>query len=54
LFTNNVQNIVVYASIIIIDGFLGLNHLPLIDFRPYKVGIIFKEMRIPDGAENQW
>jgi hypothetical protein len=38
LFTNNVQNIVVYASIILIDGFLGLNHLPLIDFRPYKVG----------------
>jgi hypothetical protein len=40
LFTNNVQNIVVYASIVLslLMGFWVLNHLPLIDFRPYKVG----------------
>jgi hypothetical protein len=37
---NSVQNIITYASIILCM-FLGvwvLNHLPLIDFRPFKVG----------------
>jgi hypothetical protein len=44
LFTNNVQNIVVYASIVLssLMGVWVLNHLPLIDFRPIKWGIIFK------------
>ena len=54
LFSNNVQNIVVYASIVLssLMGVWVLNHLPLIDFRPYKVGNnIQKGMRIPDGAE---
>ncbi|MFV8379595.1 BT_3928 family protein [Flavobacterium sp. LB3R33] len=54
LFTNNVQNIVIYASIVLssLMGVWVLNHLPLIDFRPYKVGNnIQKGMRIPDGAE---
>ena len=54
LFSNNVQNIVIYASIVLssLMGVWVLNHLPLIDFRPYKVGNnIQKGMRIPDGAE---
>lgn len=54
LFSNNVQNIIIYASIVL-SAFLGvlvLNHLPIIDFRPFKVGNnIQKGMRIPDGAE---
>jgi uncharacterized membrane protein YphA (DoxX/SURF4 family) len=40
VFANSVQNIITYASIILCM-FLGvwvLNHLPLIDFRPFKVG----------------
>jgi hypothetical protein len=32
-------------------GVWVLNHLPLIDFRPYKVGNNIQGMRIPDGAE---
>jgi uncharacterized membrane protein YphA (DoxX/SURF4 family) len=54
LFRNNVQNIVIYASIVLssLMGVWVLNHLPIIDFRPYKVGNnIQKGMRIPDGAE---
>ena len=54
LFSNNVQNIVIYASIVLssLMGVWVLNHLPLIDFRPYKVGNNIQEgMRIPDGAE---
>ena len=54
LFTNNVQNIIIYASIVLssLMGVWILNHLPLIDFRPYKAGNnIQKGMRIPDGAE---
>ena len=54
LFSNNVQNIVIYASIVLSSfmGVLVLNHLPLIDFRPFKVGNnIQKGMRIPDGAK---
>lgn len=54
LFSNNVQNIVIYASIVLssLMGVWVLNHLPLIDFRPYKIGNnIQKGMRIPDGAE---
>jgi len=54
LFSNNVQNIVIYASIVLssLMGVWVLNHLPFIDFRPYKVGNnIQKGMRIPDGAQ---
>lgn len=54
LFSNTIQNIVVYSSILLssLMGVWVLNHLPLIDFRPYKVGNnIQKGMRIPDGAE---
>ena len=54
LFINNLQNIIIFATITL-SSFMGvwvLNHLPLIDFRPYKVGNnIQKGMRIPDGAE---
>lgn len=53
LFSNNVQNIIIYASIVLssLMGVWVLNHLPIIDFRPYKVGNnIQKGMRIPDGA----
>ena len=54
LFNNNIQNIIIYASIVSCSfmGVLVLNHLPLIDFRPFKVGNnIQKGMRIPDNAE---
>lgn len=53
LFRNSVQNIIIYASVILCSfmGIWVLNHLPLIDFRPFKVGNnIQKGMRIPDNA----
>ena len=53
LFTNNVQNILVFASILLCSfmGYWVLNHLPLKDFRPYKVGTnIRTDMSIPDNA----
>lgn len=53
LFRNSVQNILIYASIALCSlmGFWVLNHLPIIDFRPFKVGNnIQKGMRIPDNA----
>lgn len=53
LFRNSVQNIIIYVSIILCSfmGIWVLNHLPLIDFRPFKVGNnIQKGMRIPDNA----
>lgn len=53
LFKNTIQNSLALASLILC-GFMGywvLNHLPLKDFRPYKVGTNIKEtMEIPDGA----
>lgn len=54
LFKNSIQNIIIYVSIFLCSfmGILVLNHLPLIDFRPFKVGNnIQKGMRIPDNAE---
>jgi uncharacterized membrane protein YphA (DoxX/SURF4 family)/peroxiredoxin len=53
LFQNSVQNIITYASIILcmFMAVWVLNHLPIIDFRAYKVGAnIQKGMEIPDGA----
>ncbi|OUL62455.1 BT_3928 family protein [Flavobacterium sp. AJR] len=53
LFTNPVQNIVAYVTIFlcIFMGVWVLNHLPIKDFRPYKVGSnIEKGMEIPEGA----
>ncbi len=53
LFPNNTQNILVIASIVLCSfmGYWVLNHLPLKDFRPYKVGTnIRKSMEIPDNA----
>ncbi|MFV8466471.1 BT_3928 family protein [Flavobacterium sp. LB1P62] len=53
LFGNTVQNIIAFASIAlcVFMGYWVINHLPIIDFRPYKVGTnIQKGMRIPDNA----
>lgn len=53
LFANKVQNILAFTSILL-SSFMGywvINHLPLKDFRPYKVGTnIKKSMEIPDNA----
>ena len=53
LFPNSVQNILAFTSILLcaLMGYWVLNHLPLKDFRPYKVGTnIKKAMEIPDSA----
>ena len=53
LFSNKIQNILVLTSIILCSfmGYWVINHLPLKDFRPYKVGTnIKKSMEIPDSA----
>lgn len=53
LFSNSIQNSLVFLSLVLcaIMGYWVLNHLPLKDFRPYKVGTnIHKGMEIPDGA----
>ncbi|QBN18191.1 BT_3928 family protein [Flavobacterium nackdongense] len=53
LFSNKIQNILVLTSIILCSfmGYWVINHLPLKDFRPYKVGTnIRKSMEIPDSA----
>jgi uncharacterized membrane protein YphA (DoxX/SURF4 family)/peroxiredoxin len=53
LFQNSIQNIIAYASILLcmLMAVWVLNHLPIIDFRPYKVGNnIEKGMEIPEGA----
>lgn len=53
LFSNAVTNIVTYLSIIIcvFIAIWVLNHNPIKDFRPYKVGTnIEKSMQIPEGA----
>ena len=53
VFGTKIQNLLAFASIIS-SGFMGywvLNHLPIVDFRPYKVGVnIQKAMEIPDNA----
>lgn len=53
LFADKIQNILVLISIALCSflGYWVLNHLPLKDFRPYKVGTnIRKSMEIPDNA----
>lgn len=53
LFANKTQNILVFISIVlcVFMGYWVLNHLPLKDFRPYKVGTnIRMAMEIPDNA----
>jgi uncharacterized membrane protein YphA (DoxX/SURF4 family) len=53
LFANTTQNILVFISIVLCAfmGYWVLNHLPLKDFRPYKVGTnIRMAMEIPDNA----
>jgi uncharacterized membrane protein YphA (DoxX/SURF4 family)/peroxiredoxin len=53
LFPNKIQNILVLLSIILCSfmGYWVLNHLPLKDFRPYKMGTNIKTaMEIPDNA----
>ena len=54
LFKNNIQNIIVYGSIVLCSfmGVIVLNHLPIIDFRPFKIGNNIQEgMLIPENAE---
>ena len=54
LFNQTTQNIIFLGSIILcsILAFVVLKHLPIIDFRPYKVGNNIQEgMRVPDDAE---
>ena len=53
LFPNSIQNSLALLSVLACAfmGYWVLNHLPIIDFRPYKVGNnIQKGMRIPDNA----
>jgi uncharacterized membrane protein YphA (DoxX/SURF4 family) len=53
LFSDKIQNIITYTSIGLCAfmGYWVLNHLPLKDFRAYKVGTnIQKAMEIPEGA----
>lgn len=53
IFSNKIQNTLVLLSIALCSfmGYWVLNHLPLKDFRPYKVGTnIRKSMEIPDNA----
>jgi hypothetical protein len=48
LFAANIQNIITYVSVVLclFMGVWVLNHLPLIDFRPFKVGNIEAGMKI--------
>jgi len=53
LFSTTVRNTIVLLSVVLCAfmGYWVLNHLPLIDFRAYKVGNnIQKGMEIPEGA----
>ena len=53
VFTNSAQKIVAYTALLAscFMGYWVLNHLPLKDFRAYKVGTnITKAMEIPEGA----
>ena len=53
LFANKIEISLVLASLVLCSfmGYWVINHLPLKDFRPYKVGVnIRKSMEIPDDA----
>jgi uncharacterized membrane protein YphA (DoxX/SURF4 family) len=53
LFANKIEISLVLASLVLCSfmGYWVINHLPLKDFRPYKVGAnIRKSMEIPDNA----
>lgn len=53
LFSDKIQNSIVVISVLLscFMGYWVINHLPLKDFRPYKVGNnIQKGMEIPEGA----
>ena len=53
LFSKKIQSGIVVTSVILcgLMAYYVLNHLPIIDFRPFKVGNnIQKGMEIPDGA----
>lgn len=53
LFSSKTQNILVFTSLILcfFMGYWVLNHLPLKDFRPFKIGNSIQQgMAIPDGA----
>lgn len=53
LFNNTLNGILTFIALIgcIYFGYHVLNHLPVLDFRAYKVGTdIKKEMEIPEGA----
>jgi uncharacterized membrane protein YphA (DoxX/SURF4 family)/peroxiredoxin len=54
LFSNNIRKMVVYVSFIgcLIFGYYVLQHLPVIDFRPYKIGAnILEGMSYPENAQ---
>ena len=53
LFSNKIQNLLLLVSLVLCSfmGYWVINHLPLKDFRPYKVGTnIRTDMTIPDSA----
>ena len=53
LFTSKGRRLVIFVSFVICLGiaYYVLNHLPIIDFRPYKIGANIQEgMTIPDNA----
>lgn len=53
LFADKIQSILVLLSLVLCSfmGYWVINHLPLKDFRPYKVGTdIRKSIEIPDNA----
>ena len=53
LFSKKIQNSLAFISLFLCAfmGYWVLNHLPIIDFRPYKVGTnIQKAMEVPDNA----